>query len=170
MRTIFTAGRQLWKVWFVVLVSLACGGALVWLGGYLFTSLGLHPTEGGVLRPLPIRLLWGGVSAAAGGAVIAGILAYLQCYVARIEADEPGGGFRITVAGVGPALAVRPDDVALGYDDGISNAGGIGVNAPWYSLRLRGRRLPLIIDLQGEFLDEHAVDRLMEGEPARRYG
>jgi hypothetical protein len=30
---------------------------------------------------------------------------------------------------------------------------------------LRGRRFPLIIDMQGDFLDQRAVDRLIEGEP-----
>ncbi|HEV3051131.1 MAG TPA: hypothetical protein VGX50_12530, partial [Longimicrobium sp.] len=58
------------------------------------------------------------------------------------------------------------DVVRAGFNDGISHAGGISVNAPWYSLRLRGRRFPLIIDLQGDFLDQRAVDRLLDGEPA----
>jgi hypothetical protein len=165
MRVIFDAGPQRWKVWFVALISLATGGALVVLGGWLLTTYGLQPMDGGVLKPLQTRLLMALASATPGAAIIAGILAYLQCYVTRIEADD-AGGYRVTVAGVG-TLQFGPDALArVGYNDGVSHAGGISVNAPWYSIRLRGRRLPLIVDLQGDFLDEHAVDRLIDGQPA----
>jgi hypothetical protein len=179
MRAIFDAGPQRWKIWFVGLISLACGGALVWTGGYIFQSYGLNPLEGGVLKPLTSRILLGGAFAAAGIAIIAGILLYLRCYVTRIEADDAGGGFRVTVAGLRQPLTVSLDHIIrVGYSDGISNAGGISVNAPWYSLRLRGRRFPLIVDLQGDFLDENAVGRLLDGEsmpaiversPTRKY-
>lgn len=166
MRTIFQAGRQLKKVWFVVLVSLLCGGVLVWLGGYLFTSYGLEPADGGVLKPLPTRMLMAAGFGGAGLAIIAGILVYLQCYVSHIEGDE-AGEFRVAVAGRGRELTVRAEDVVrAGFNDGVAHGNALSVNAPWYSLRLRGRRLPLIVDLQGEFLDERAVDRLLAGEPA----
>ena len=166
MRTIFDAGPQRWKIWFVVVLSLVGGGALVWLGGWLFQSYGLQPMEGGVLKPLGTRILLGGGFGAAGLAIIFGILLYLYCYVARIEADDAGPGFRVTLAAPGRKLIIDPDDVVrAGYNDGVSHAGDISVNAPWYSLRLRGRRLPLIVDLQGDFLDQHALDRLLYGEP-----
>ena len=166
MRTIFDAGPQRWKIWFVVLLSLVAGVALVWLGGWLFQSYGLEPVDGGVLKPLGTRVLLGGGFGAAGLAIIAGILLYLCCYVARIEADDAGPRFRVTLAAPGRTLVINPDDVVrVGYNEGISHAGGISVNAPWYSLRLRGRRFPLIVDMQGDFVDQHAVDRLIEGEP-----
>jgi hypothetical protein len=166
MRVIFDAGRQRWKIWFAVAMTLLCGGALLWMSGYWLRSYGLDPVDGGVLKPLGVRL-WGALAwGAPGVAFIAGILAYLQCYVTRIEADD-AGGYRVTVAGFGPRLEFAADRVArVGFNEGKSHAGGISVNAPWYSVRLRGRRLPLIVDLQGDFLDEHAVDRLVEGQPA----
>jgi hypothetical protein len=167
MRVIFDAGPQRWKIWFVVLISLATGGALAVLGGWLVQSYGLHPAEGGVLKPLATRLLMGLGFGGSGLGIIAGILLYLQCYVSRIEADDAADGYRVTVAGWGPKLEFPADAVArAGFNDGVSHAGGISVNAPWYSLRLRGRRFPLMIDLQGDFLDEQAVDRLLQGEPA----
>ena len=167
MRTIFDAGPQRWKIWFVVLLSLLGGGVLIWLGGYLLQSYGLEPADGGVLKPLATRILVGGAFALFGAAIVAGILAYLQCYVMRIETDDAGSGFRITVAGIGRGVSVHPDDVVrAGFHEGRSRAGGISVNAPWYSVRLRGRRLPLIVDVQGDFLDEAAVDRLIYGQPA----
>ena len=167
MRVIFDAGPQRWKIWFAALISLATGAALAVYGGWIAQSYGLHPAEGGVLKPLAARLLMGLGFGVPGLVIIAGILLYLQCYVSRIEADDASAGYRVTVAGWGPHLEFAPDAVArAGYNGGISHAGGISVNAPWYSLRLRGRRLPLIIDLQGDFLDERAVDRLLDGAPA----
>lgn len=166
MRVIFDAGPQRWKIWFAVALSLAVGVALVAFGGWMMVSYGLGPLEGGVLKPLSTRVLTGIAWGVPGIAVIVGILAYLQCYVTRIEADD-ASGYRVTVAGIGAPLEFGMDGVArVGFNDGISHAGGISVNAPWYSVRLRGRRLPLIIDLQGNFLDERAVIRLIDGEPA----
>jgi hypothetical protein len=166
MRTIFDAGPQRWKIWFVVLICVLCGAGLIFPGGYLLLNYGLHPDDGGVLKPLMSRILMCSVFALPGMAIIAAILLYLRCYVMRIEADDAESGYRIALAAPGRALTIGHDDITrVGYNDGISHAGGISVNAPWYSLRLRGRRFPLIIDLQGDFLDQHAVDRLIEGEP-----
>jgi hypothetical protein len=118
-----------------------------------------------VLKPLATRLLVGLGFGGSGLAIIAGILLYLQCYVFRIERDEDTGEFRVALAGL--RLTIRAEEVVrAGFNDGVSHAGSISVNAPWYSLRLRGRRLPLIIDLQGDFLDQRAVDRLLDGSPA----
>jgi hypothetical protein len=168
MRTIFDAGPQRWKVWFVLFVCLLTGGGMMWAGGYMLGHYGLMPGDGGVLKPLSTRLLVGGVMAVPGAALIAAIVVYLRCYVTRIEVDDAGSGFRVTVAGrPGPrTLMIGAGDVVRArYNDGIAHAGGVRVNAPWYSLRLPGRRLPLIIDMQGDFLDDGAVDRLIKGEP-----
>lgn len=166
MRTIFDAGPQRWKIWFVVLICLICGGGMVFAGGYMLLNYGMQPEDGGVLKPLTSRMLMGGVFALPGLAIIAAILLYLQLYVTRIEEDEVGDGFRVTIAGFGPGLTIDRHDLArVRYNDGISHAGGISVNAPWYSLRLRDRRFPLIVDMQGDFLDQNAVERLIDGRP-----
>lgn len=151
-------------VWFAGFVTLVTGVALAWLGAWSIRTYGLSPVEGGVLRPLVQRILLGGSFIAAGVAMIAGFVVYLRCYVARIEADDAGEGFRITV--IWPfgrrTRMVGPDEVARSsYGDGRT----MNVDAPWSSLRLRGRRLPFIVDQQGDFPDEYAVDRLIEGEP-----
>lgn len=170
MRVIFDAGPQRWKIWFVLLICLLCGGGMVFAGGYMLLNYGMQPEDGGVLKPLASRMLMGGVFALPGAAIVAAILLYLQLYVTRIEEVEAGDGFRVTVAGFGSPRTIHPADVAgSGYNDGVSHAGGMSVNAPWYSVRLRGRRFPLIVDMQGDFLDERAVHRLIDGktrEPA----
>lgn len=164
MRTIFDAGLQRWKVWFLVVILVLCGAGLIAVGGSMLQSYGLAEADG-VLRPLATRILVGGFFALPGAAVVAAMVAYLRCYVTRIEADDAGSGFRVTLAGTGRALSIQPGDVVrVGYNEGISRAGGISVNAPWYGVRLRGRRLPLIVDMQGDFLDRSAVKRLIEGE------
>lgn len=164
MRTIFDAGPQRWKIWFVVFICVVCGGGLIFPGGYLFLNYGLHPDDGGVLKPLMSRILMGGVFAVPGMAIIAAILLYLRCYVTRVELDDAARAYRVALAGPGRTLAFNHDDIArVGYNDGISHTGGISVNAPWYSVRLRGRRFPLIIDVQGDFVDEDAVRRLVQG-------
>ena len=168
MRVVFDVGPQRWKIWFVLLICVICGGGMVFVGGYMLLNYGMHPDDGGVLKPLTSRVLMGGVFALPGFAILAAIGLYLQLYVTRIEEDEAGNGFRVTIAGFGAPRIINPDDVAgAGYNEGISHAGGISVNAPWYSLRLRGRRFPLIVDMQGDFLDEYAVDRLIEGKKRR---
>ncbi|HEU4885737.1 MAG TPA: hypothetical protein VFT45_26110 [Longimicrobium sp.] len=166
MRVIFDAGPQRWKIWFVLLICLICGGGMIFAGGNMLMNYGMQPEDGGVLKPLASRMLMGGVFALPGAALIAAILLYLQLYVTRIEEDDVGDGFRVTVAGFGSPQTLSLDDVArVSYNEGISHAGGMSVNAPWYSLRLRGRRFPLIVDMQGDFHDEPAVDRLIRGEP-----
>lgn len=164
MRTIFDAGPQRKMVWFAFFVTLITGAALIWLGEWSIRTYGLTPVEGGVLKPLWQRILLGGSMIAAGVAMIVGFVVYLHCYAARIEADDAGDGFRVTV--IWPfgrrARMVGADDVAgSGYNVGIF----MSVDAPWSSLRLHGRRLPFIIDEQGDFPDPDAVNRLLDGEP-----
>lgn len=166
MRVIFDAGRQRWKLWFAVPLLFLCGVGLAFVGVFFFTSYGLDPVDGGVLKPFWLRALLGGLHAGGGVALMIFTPLYLQCYVTRIEVDG-GDRFRVSIAGIGRGPEIRVGDVVrAGFNDGIAHTGGISVNAPWYSLRLRGRRLPLIIDLQGDFKDAHAVDRLMAGRPA----
>jgi hypothetical protein len=166
MRVIFDAGPQRWKLWFVLPLGLFCGGLLAWMGVDMFLSYGLDPFDGGVLKPLLTRVLLGTGFTASGLAIIAGILLYPHLYVTRIEEDDGGDGFRVTTAGLGKLRMVEPDDVvSASHHEGRSHAGGIVVNAPWSGLRLHGRRFPLIIDEQGDFLDPGAVYRLVDGLP-----
>lgn len=164
MRTIFDAGPQRKMVWFATLVTLVTGAVLIWLGEWLIRTYGLGAAEGGVLKPLAQRILLGGSFAAGGAACIIGILVYLRCYVSRIEADDASDAFRVTVIwpfGWRRRMVGQGDVARASYSNGVF----MNVDAPWYSLRLRGRRFPLIVDVQGDFPDQHALDRLLYGEP-----
>jgi hypothetical protein len=88
----------------------------------------------------------------AGGAI--GIIVYGWCYVTRAVWDPEAGRRRLTLLGffVPVRVEIPPaDEPRYRHSHGFSRAGGIIVNAPYYSIRLPGRRLPFIVDLQGEF-------------------
>lgn len=162
MDAIFDAGWQGWKVRFVVLICIA-GAVMFAIGsGYFFTQYGLHPEDGGVLKPLGSRILAGSAMLAPGVALVAGMWVYGQCYISRVLTD--GERIRIRLSGmfIPSWLEIGRDDVITAeWREGRSNAGGMAVNAPWYKVRVRGRRLPLILDMQGDFLDERRVDLLL---------
>lgn len=116
-----------------------------------------------------MRLLIGVPLMALGVFICAGIVVYMQsCYVGRIDRIEGEDRYRLTLAGVvtRSVLTVSGQHVVQGgYHDGDYWAGGAMVAAPWYTLRLPGRRLPLVVDAQGDVIDEEAFERLT----SRRY-
>lgn len=164
MTELFTAEHQALKVRFVQALSLVAGATLIWGGVDVVQHYGLHPTEGGELASLPVRLALGGGFLLAGVGIVAGIVAYGWCYVLRASAAEGGARLHLVLAGlfVPVRLELEADRVErAAYRHGRARGGGITVNAPWYSVRVRGRRLPLVIDLQGDFPDRDAARRLL---------
>lgn len=166
MVEIFRAGRQLWKVRLWMWIALACWAVALWFAWDLFNSYGTRPADGGVLAPLPVRLAWAGTIAALGFAFVAGMALYGGLYVANMVYDEPGDRLHLrTVSFFGnrdrafPAAAVESTD----FHDGFFWAGGVTVDAPWYTLRIRGARWPFIVDAQGIFLDPELGRRLFGG-------
>jgi hypothetical protein len=88
----------------------------------------------------------------AGGAI--GIIVYGWCYVTHAVWDEEAGRCRLTLLGF--FVPVQVDMPPAGKprylrSDGFAHARGIVVHAPYYSIRIPGRRLPVIVDEQGEF-------------------
>lgn len=157
---LYRAGRQLLKVRLLLLMALACGVLAVWAGVHLFRTYGLSPGDGGVLAPLPVRLAWGLGVAFLGLAFAGGMQLYARCYVARLEVDEKREALHVyTVGWLGalrqeryPLEALRLRPVRSRRHSGRTPPlwRGPVVDAPWRSLRLPGRRLPLILDEQGE--------------------
>ncbi len=166
MRTLYTSGPQTKRVWFVFALSVVAAVAGVWVGVVLGQTYGLSPAEGGVLKPLPIRLAWGVGFAALGLGFFGGMVVYGLVYVTHLAHDAAAGTLGVRTL-LGRARTIPEADVLPGdYRAGRSD-GRIRVNAPWYALRVRGRRLPYVIDLQGDFSDHAALARLVEGEGVR---
>lgn len=96
---------------------------------------------------------------------LAGLAGYRECYVNRIERSEDGE-VEFEVLGV-----VRPRVVRLkprGILDARYQEGAYrGVRAPWTTIRVLGRRWPLLLDEQGTFEAPEEVDRLLRRAPPR---
>lgn len=99
-----------------------------------------------------------------GGAI--GVVVYGWCYVTCVVWDPEAGECRLTLAGFFvPVHAAVPSAREPRYlrRDGFSRGGEITVNAPYYSVRVPGRRLPFIVDRHGEFPYRHLFHRVFLG-------
>jgi hypothetical protein len=154
----YYAATQVNKVRFVMVFSLLVGAGLLYLA---YVAARYYEMDGGQgeLAPVVIRL-----SVAAAIALLAttfpiAMWVYAACYVESIEADADGSSaIYHTLALFGTrAHSVHPDDIeSTRSNKGVLKIGGTAtgpivprVNAPWKSVRVKGRRLPFIIDGQG---------------------
>jgi hypothetical protein len=160
MKTIFNVGggRRLLIRLVMPFCSLLMGVPLAGVGGY-FLLPGSWQADGGPTGPYWLGFLFGVAFLIGGIAIAIGAWLYGPAYVTRIEVDREQQLARFSVLGWvrGWSFTVRPDDIVSGrYHDG-----GTMVNAPWTTVRIRGRRLPLIVDAQGD-ADWIVVDHLLE--------
>jgi hypothetical protein len=170
MIPIFHAGRQLIKVRGMMLFSLVCAMGSVWAGVRLAQTYGLSPADGGVLAPLPVRLAWGSGVALLGLSFAVGMWLYGRCYVAAVAFDPHTSEVQFTtVRFIGRATntvartAIRHSEHYQGHLDVMrADGAGVSVNAPWRSVTLAGRRLPLILDQQGTVLDPELMHAVVE--------
>ncbi len=159
MTTLFRAGWQLTKVRGLMYLSLACAAGCLWAGIILAQTYGLNPGDGGELAPLPERLAWGVGVSMLGIGFAAVMWLYGWCYVATINLDKQTQNLHIdTVRFFGSAKHVFNvlDMLGSRYHVGRFD----GVNAPWQSVKMAGRRLPFIIDKQGLFLEKGLMNKL----------
>jgi hypothetical protein len=170
MQPIYSAGRQAWKVRLVQWLAFATGPLAAWGGLMIVRTYGLHPSEGGELAPLPLRLALGGFVAALGISFLVGMWVYGRCYVMEAAVDETRGVLGIALAGmpIRSWMEVPLDAVEASAWHAGRFQGRITVNAPWTSVRLRGRRLPLIVDQQGDFLRPELVAEHLFPSPRGR--
>ena len=158
MRKLFHAGRQLIKVRGVMFLSLGCAVGCVWAGIDIAQSYGLNPADGGVLAPLSVRLAWGIGGALLGIIFLVGMWIYGKCYVARIEFDEQNKALHIyTVSFFGSEKHEINASKVLSsqYHEGE-------LNLDWWTVWIKGRRLPFIVDEQGVFLEENIMNKLFK--------
>jgi hypothetical protein len=163
--------RQARKVRIVFWASVAAAAFALWSAWGIAETYGLAAGDGGVLRPLWQRLLFGGIVAALGLAAAGGMLLYISLYVLRIELR----GDTVAIATMTPfgrrkREFARSELGGSAYHHGrmhhrsaAGERGGLWVNAPWITLRVAGRQLPFIIDLQADEIDAGRLARLAKG-------
>ena len=174
MTEIYRAGSQLIKVRVIMLVSLIAAGASSWYGWDLFQTYGLRAADGGVLAPLSTRLALGLFVASLGILFAYGMWFYGRLYASAIRYDEAADALHFrTVGFVGGGEAVHPAATVLGADyhegrfdnrNGLlyESGGGVSVDAPWFSVKLEGRRWPLILDARGYFTNRALAAKLLK--------
>jgi hypothetical protein len=160
--------RQARKVRAVFWASLLAAAFALWGGWTIAESYGLAPGDGGVLRPLWQRLLFGGFVAALGVAAAGGMTLYISLYALRVEVRGDTIGIT-TMTPFGRRLRefARSQIGRSAYYQGRmyhrQPSGGrdsLWVNAPWITLRVAGRRFPFIIDLQADQIDRRKLAAL----------
>lgn len=165
MKHLLVNSRQALKVRAFLWFSIAgCAGALYW-AWLLFESYGLNPGDGGVLRPVGERLIAGGIVGALGLAFAGGMIWYASLYAVRISKEHDQIEME-TMAIVGTTMrrfTVADFDGGSYHRGRMQSGRGQSVNAPWITLRVKGRRIPFIADVQAEKIDRSALMKLAQG-------
>jgi hypothetical protein len=154
VETIFVGDKALLSR-LIAPLFVAMGMGCVWVGWAALTGYD-QQDAGGVAMSWVMRIVVGGLFLGMGlGTVALGCL-YGLMYIARLEIDRARDVVRITLAGyvTGRSFTARPSDF-------VSAKFHSSGSAPWTTVRLHGRKLPLILDEFGRFDDPHAVDRLI---------
>jgi len=150
---LFQAGRQamkvrlLWMAWVIATVSLA--GATL----YLMARVVGAPDAGLALGRLQLFATLTAIAVAGS----AGLGIYVRVYVTRI-ALEDGDTILISTLGWVREQTTRLDPSRV-EDTGFHEWSTRTVDAPWWTIWLRGRYFPLIVDAQGDVSD---LPRLLE--------
>lgn len=155
MTLVYEAGRQLTKLRFLMVFSVLCAAGSLWGGYHMLQSYGLAPADGGKLAPLPVRLAWAAGITLLGVGFAAAMAVYVRRYVSRILLDPARQELHLHTVGIfGSAeyTIAREDLRGARYYEGKLDGDG-AVDAPWYSLAVKGRRLPFLVDAQGTFHD-----------------
>ncbi len=168
---IYTAGGQALKVRFVMWLTLGAAAAAVWTGYYLLLTYGTRPADGGVLAPLPVRLAWALSVSAIGLSFAYGMWLYGRYAVREIRMVPGDRTLRIaTYRFLGSRVETMPiSDLAgatkrhdrIDRGDALGMLTGISVDAPWLRVRLKGRRWPLVLDLQGVVANKARLAELL---------
>ena len=169
MTEIYRARGGVWKVRAMMWLSLVFAIWFCLWGWDLFQTYGTRPADGGVLAPLGARIAWFVGLSALGLAFLAGMWVYGGLYVTALLVDEAAGKLHVRTIGFIGSFGGRretyrlADIVGSDYRAGkFDNPGGVSVDAPWFSLRIRGRKWPLIVDAQGGFPDRALAEKVLK--------
>lgn len=165
MKHLLVNSRQALKVRIFLWGSIAaCVGAL-YAAWSLIETYGLNPGDGGVLRPIGERLMAGCIVGGLGVAFAGGMIWYASLYAVRISRDRDQVELEtMAIFGTKKRHFATSDFDGGAYHEGRMQSGrGQSVNAPWVTLRVKGRRLPFIADVQAETFDRSALMKLARG-------
>ena len=169
MILLYRARGNVWKVRAMMWLSLVVAIWFCLWGWDLFQTYGTRPADGGVLAPFWARLAWLVFLAAFGLAFLAGMWLYGGLYVTALLVDEAAGRLHVRTLGFIGSLGGRrwtcrlSDVVGTDYKAGkFQSNSGVSVDAPWLSVRIRGRKSPLIVDVNGEFPDRALAAKLLK--------
>lgn len=165
MKHLLVNSRQALKVRIFLWGSIAACFAALYAAWSLVETYGLNPGDGGVLRPLDERLMAGGIVGGLGVAFAGAMIWYASLYAVRISRERDQVEME-TMAILGTKtrnFAVSDFDGGTYHGGRMQSGRGISVNAPWITLRVKGRRIPFIADVQAETFDQSALMNLARG-------
>lgn len=147
----------------IVLWASAIIAAITTVSGWMiFQSFGLSPADGGVLRPVGERMMFGGAVVLLGLVLFGGMLLYASLYL--IELRRTDEVLEVTTIGLisDRSRTLLVADVGeLNYHAGrMFTPRGHNVDAPWLTMPVRGRLLPYVIDVQAEHVDRPELQAL----------
>jgi hypothetical protein len=167
MRLIYSAGKQAIKCRIIMWLLLASAMGSITYGWYLFQSSGMN-CGAMTLEALPDRLIWALGVSTLGIACAVGIWYFGRIYIAQILVDEGHQNLEIqTLSFLGFHRFITPVEQvgADKYHPGqLDIANGQSTDAPWCSVRIAGRRLPLLLDAQGMSNDVKLLRELLHKE------
>jgi hypothetical protein len=153
----YRAGFQATKLIGLTAFSAACAAGAGWWGVDIARTWGMAEADGGVLRPLWQRAALGLGVGLLGMAFLAAMLVFWRFYIVALQVDGDGRTLRIRRLPPLPELRLDVADVKIEGQRHTGQASELGpmfwrmrlVHAPWLSVRVRGRRWPMVLDLQG---------------------
>ncbi|MBM4284746.1 MAG: hypothetical protein FJ128_05800 [Deltaproteobacteria bacterium] len=153
MKVIYSADKKIIRGRLAVWLLIFAGAGCVYFGFDFLQTYGARPADGDVLAPFAVRL-GGAVAFWIAGVVCAlGGIIYGRIFIAKMEIDEGRENLLIhTLNPVGwRSQTVALSDVSVGnfYEGKMVTGIKPSVDAPWYTVRIKSRWLPLILDAQG---------------------
>lgn len=149
-----------------ILMPLMLGWALM-MSPLLYASLKMVDTGSGELLPLSLRLAWFSAILLITAIPTVASYVFLRCYVHEIVFDRERRELVLRTARTfGSAIERWP---AAAVESARFHSGAIGGwvryewQLPWDTIRIKGRRLPLVVDYQGQFEDEEMYGELFPG-------
>jgi hypothetical protein len=154
-KTIFLAGKQIVKVRFVVYGLLLLAPVLFWAGTLVLDDPYVYNMQ--EQSPAAHQIFWGLVFMMMAAAIAGGILVYQHCYVKKIDVNKATGSFTLSTESlIGKRVHsfTRQDIKGSREDEGNFRDAKFSIRTPYVSLKLNSRRLPFIIDMQGDLVEK----------------